>query len=263
MKLSSMAILLLAVGALMIPVMPSAMAMPDANLSCDNVVVDGITDCRIGVAGAEGKLPLRVSVGSSEIRLYNDEEGNVVTDKICPMPVPPAGKTAWRLEVASGGDAGKPIGFVVPKSGCDAFPSACGLTFKYPHDPSETTTVVTRTGSATLNAIGGATSGATSIVGKWVAVAGPLTNPEDALSAPGRATLGTCGQETGALDFDEDWEFANDFIIQKPIGGTLVPINMVSLLVTGFSTSAMWLASTMIAAAGIGIVVYTLKKSKQ
>jgi len=40
-------------------------------------------------------------------------------------------------------------------------------------------------------------------------------------------------------------------------------MNMVSLLVTGFSTSAMWLASTMIAAAGIGIVVYTLKKSKQ
>jgi len=50
--------------------------------------------------------------------------------------------------------------------------------------------------------------------------------------------------------------------IEGPVGGTLIPIDSTALLVTGAQTTTPWLVLGVVAAVGIGLAVFTIKRSR-
>jgi len=65
--------------------------------------------------------------------------------------------------------------------------------------------------------------------------------------------------DNSALDFDPDWGVsANDI----PVGGTLIPIDTTALLLAGVQSISMWMIPILVSAVGIGIAVFTLKRSR-
>jgi len=62
---------------------------------------------------------------------------------------------------------------------------------------------------------------------------------------------------TGIIELDDTCEFA--FAV---IGGTILPIDTTALLVAGAQTTTPWLILGVLSAVGIGIAVFTLKRSR-
>jgi len=66
----------------------------------------------------------------------------------------------------------------------------------------------------------------------------------------------------GEGTFDSARFTVNGDVVEIPVGGTALPIDTTALLVAGAQTTTPWLILGVIAAVGIGLAVFTLKRNK-
>ncbi len=254
MKLSSMAILLVAVGAMMIPAMPSAMAMPDASIGGSSTVSDGTSTITITVGAATSAL----DVEGERIRVYDDSKGNVgTTGASCPLPDPSATDagvvTTWELR--SSADEDDVIDFIFPVGSS----STTGLTVPFGTGVNPVTVNIDAPGELS---IGGVDQGAgVSVSAVWKEVTDNIGGT--GTTAPDTSRLGfygiySCGDEfSGQNQFEID----GNFLVQLPVGGTILPVSMSSLLIAGLSMNSMWMLPLM--GAAVGVVALFKVKRKQ
>ena len=246
-RLTLSGILTIAVAStLMFGSVPFAFATPDASLSCDAAIAGGVTNCRVLVGGATGNLPIRADTSTGEIAIYNIPLGTLTDDNVCPLDSTlGAGESKWTLVRDGGGvsNDGKPIGyeFPAPSLTCDG---NCGIKFKFPGDiVGSILTVATRTQTATMFVIGGTETGLTSVNAKWVQTAG--LGPSDPATAVATAgvinSIGSCGDETVVSSFDQDWEDYSNWAVIKPVGGSIMSVNVSALLIAGVFTTGLWI----------------------
>jgi len=232
-------------SALMFGSIPFAFAAPDASMSCDAAVAGGVTNCRVSVGGATGNLPIRADPSDGEIAVYNIPLASL-TEDICPLDSTlAAGESRWTLVRDGGGvsNDGKPIGyeFPAPSATCDG---NCGIKFKFPGDiVGSSQTVVTRTQTATIFVIGGTETGLTSANAKWVKTAGPgPVDPATAVATAGVVNnIGSCGDESVLTPFDTQWEEYANWGVVKPVGGSIMSVNVSALLIAGAFTTGLWI----------------------
>jgi len=242
MKLSSMAILLVAVGALMIPAMPSAMAMPDVSPGCFPSPVVAGADCEIRIT-ANGNSDVR------QVRVYesNGANDNPDDDDTCDLPNADASLEVWEL-----------------RNTADTFPIKAflpqGESMKVLFKDGTQTVVVTSAGSGlTTNGDIPDASDPDSVSGKWVNLNSAVAAATDTLSAPDRYYILACGEDI--LQGDNDfYQSSGLFENQLPVGGELLQINTAALLVAGISTSLFWMVPILGAVVGYGVYRLSTKK---
>jgi len=243
MKLSSMAILLVAVGAMMIPAMPFAMAMPDPTTggNPDPSVQNSILDIEISSAP-------RSSI--EELILYDTatKPGEIDT---CSLPTS-TGTKAWRL--VSSADTTKAIRMHIPTgalTGLVTAPFGTGVAASFS---------VEATGGAEITADGSDpfASGTTTVSGTWLSVGDVAGVPST--DRVGDYRIGTCGHEGASLIADFDG--FGLFTVVLPIGGTIIPVSATSLVLAGISSSPLWILP-LVAIAGVSFAVLKFQVSRK
>jgi len=61
---------------------------------------------------------------------------------------------------------------------------------------------------------------------------------------------------------NERYTINGNVLEQTPVGGTILPIDTTALLVAGAYTTASWMIPILVSAVGIGLAVFTLKRSR-
>jgi len=249
MKLSSMAILLVAVGAMMIPAMPDAMAMPDVSSGCfDSPVLAGL-DCEIRVT-ANGKSDVQ------QLRVYESDGANTNPDdndsgnqSACPLPNDDTSLSVWELR--NTGDSAAIKAFL-PQG------STMKVVFK---DGTVTVTVPPGSGLTTNGDLPVA-SDPDSVSAKWIDQNAPITPAAtDTLTPPDIYFILACGEDILSQS-RVNYQSSNLFENQAPVGGELLQINTAALLVAGISTGSFWMVPIIGAVAVAGYGVYRLSTKK-
>ena len=243
MKLSSMAILLVAVGAMMIPAMPFAMAMPDPTTG-------GNPDPSI-----QNSI-LNIEVSSSplseidELIVY-DSPTSPTDDDVCSLDTS-TGTKAWRL--VSSGDGTTPIRMAIPAgalTGLVTAPFGTGVAASFS---------VQATGGAMLTADGSTptASGITTVSATWLDVGDVAGTPST--DRVGNYRVGSCGNE--GVNLGSPFEGFGLFSIVLPIGGMVIPVGATSLVLAGISTNALSIVS-LVAIAGVSFAVLKFQVSRK
>jgi len=241
MKLSSMAILLVAVGAMMIPAMPFAMAMTPGLIAPDTV--EGST-AQLAISSINAATEVDgVQVYSSSITGTNNGCNNIGGEG--GLPAVPGGEEGWILRDSTNtGPAqititGAPIVAAIPfGSGATFDPTAAGVSVSSP--------------PLHWDKVGTANDG----------------TPDDETDVggvvPDEYSLYVCGedgadfQNLGGFGAGDSWD------IVAPVAGELIPINTTALLVAGVQANAFSVLASLaiIGAAGFGML-YLQNNKKQ
>ena len=243
MKLSSMAILLVAVGAMMIPAMPFAMAMPDPTTggNPDPSIQNSILDIEAS-SSPQSEI--------DELIVY-DSPTEAADDNKCPLD-PSTGTKAWRL--VSSADTSKAIRMAIPSgalTGLVTAPFGTGVAASFS---------VEATGGAELTADGSAPtgSGITTVSATWLDVGDVAGTPST--DRVGNYRVGSCGNEGAGLA--SSYEGFGLFSIVLPIGGMVIPVGATSLVLAGISTNALSIVS-LVAIAGVSFAVLKFQVSRK
>jgi len=238
MKLSSMAILLVAVGAMMIPAMPSAMAMPDPSAGGTGPILE---DTVVSLTVTEATPAAFTTIGK-EISVYNQvaTAPKVASLFSCPLAVDSDTdivSPVWQLLETGGA---KTIGYEFDGN-AGANPGQITMSFGT-SDTNPVTVLANSEAKITkdLDLVDGA---------EWNDGSGTEPNTGAGAGLPRFMSMLTCGTE-GINDF----VVGVNFQIVKPVGGIVEPVDTSNLFVAGLSANAMWL-SALIGVAGIGLFV--------
>jgi len=250
MKLSSMAILLIAVGAMMIPVMPSAMAMPDASIGGTTALVDGTSTLTISVGAATSSL----AITSDDIRVYDTDKDTTGAASPCPLPDPGfVGVTTWQLYDLSG-DSDDKIGYTFPAGSIES----TSLTVDFGTGVNPVTVNIDSPGFLSVGASD--KSAGVSIIAEWREITDnseTFGTTDPSTNRVGSYTVASCGTEdSGGATF----EISANFKIELPVGGTLLPTSMPALLIAGISMNTMWMLPLMGAAVGVFALIKVKRK---
>ena len=244
MKLSSMAILLVAVGAMMLPAMPSAMAMPDVASGCFPSPIVAGADCEIRVT-ANGKSSIE------ELNIYENDGTNQTPDDDdeCSLPNADNSISVWELKDTTNTFR---IQAFLPQ----------GETMKVLFKSGTVTVTVSSVGSGLTD--DGSAPDATdpeSVSAIWKDINLSVPASTGTLTPPDLYFILACGEDVIVGLPNLDYQSSGFFQNQAPVGGELLQINTAALLVAGMSTSLFWMVPIIGAAVGYG--VYRLSTKKQ
>jgi len=242
MKLSSMAILLVAVGAMMLPAMPSAMAMPDVSSGCFPSPIVAGADCEIKVT-ANGKSTIE------ELNIYENDGTNQTPDDDdeCSLPNADNSISVWELKDTTNTFR---IQAFLPQ----------GETMKVLFKSGTVTVSVSSVGSGLTD--DGSAPDATdpeSVSAIWDDINLSVPASTGTLTPPDLYFILACGEDilgAGNLKYQSSGVFEN----QAPVGGELLQINTAALLVAGISTSSLWMVPILGAVVGYGVYRLSTKK---
>ena len=243
MKLSSMAILLVAVGAMMIPAMPFAMAMPDPTTGAnpDPSVQNSIPNIEVS-SSPRSQI--------DELIVY-DTPTAPADNNACPLPTS-TGTKAWRL--VSSADTTKAIRMHIPSgalTGLVTAPFGTGVAASFNVDATDGAEL-TADGSAPFG------SGTTTVSGTWLDIGDVAGTPST--DRVGNYRIGTCGFEDATLS--SAFEGYGLFSTTLPIGGVVIPVGATSLVLAGISSSALWIVP-LVAIAGVSFAVLKFQVSRK
>ncbi len=234
-----MAILLIAVGAMMLPAMPSAMAMTPG-LSTPDVVENSIADLEIISVKAHTETEA-VAVYSDPVSGFNNGCTNAGAEG---LPAVPIGETQWILRDNALNVAQITIVGITVSAG---IPFGGGVTF----DP---TTAGVSVANAPLHwdetgTLNDGTPDDTTDVGGVV--------PDD-------YTLFVCGEDGSDDQNLGGYGLGGEFLIVAPVAGELIPINTTALLLAGVQANAFSVLASLaiIGAAGFGMLYFQINKKQ-
>ena len=239
MKLSSMAILLVAVGAMMIPAMPFAMAMTSGLITPDTVE-KSTAELAIDTVNPLTEVDA-VGVYSDPVSGFSDGCTNGGPGG---LPAVPIGEMAWFLRDNTNGFAQITI---TGSSVVADIPFGAGVTF----DPT-TAGVVVANPPLYWDKDGTVADG----------------TPDDTTDVggvvPDDYTLFVCGED--GLDFSSlgGYGTGGAWDIVAPVAGELIPINTTALLLAGVQANAFSVLASLaiIGAAGFGMLYFQINKKQ-
>lgn len=241
-ELKSRDVLFLLLAAVMIPSIPLAAAMPDPSISCNPGSIVENTQCNVTVGGADGSEHI-----VNQIRVYDSgalEPGD--QSNACPLPGPgevgisvPAAAGVWELQ---GDTSGVPVRAFLNDQDDSVF-----AAFGTPIGDSVILVGTTAGALVTNNGDNPQTMGSVSVNAKWQFITNNIVPNTAAPFLPFFYGLASCGLE----DTAQAGEYDNvaSFQIIAPVGGEILPINTVSLLIAGVSSSMTSLIVVAIVAA--------------
>jgi len=170
------------------------------------------------------------------------------------------GGTVWELRDSTGTyrigyklDSGESVSYKwgpVTGTSTTVIPSATAEVYIANNAGYGDTTLATYTSQGT----------GTSVSAKWVKInAGPASSPDT--SRVGLYNSFTCGIE---LLGTSPYTAPGPFLVQKPVGGSILPIDATSLVLAGIQSNALWMLPTLgaIASATFGILYFQIKRNQ-
>jgi len=248
MKLSSMAILLVAVGAMMLPAMPSAMAMPDVSSGCFPSPVVAGADCEIKVTANGDATVEELNVYESDGANTNPDTFDSGDSSACPLPNDDVSLSVWELK--NTGNTARIQAFL-PQ----------GETMKVLFKSGTVTVTVSSVGSGlTTDGTTPDASDPESVSAIWDDINNSVAASTGTLTPPDLYFILACGEDIligQNLNYQSNGIFQN----QVPVGGELLQINTAALLVAGISTSSLWMIPILGAVVGYGVYRLSTKKT--
>jgi len=254
MKLSSMAILLVAVGALMIPAMPSAMAMPGPAMTfIPGTAVQGQT-ITIELLADTNFLDTEIEM----LRVSSPGKGDI-TEVLTQINIP-----LLTLNLGSSCDNGlydatNPGN--VPVWELQRNNMRVGISFDDAADGVQVT--FGGGGTPTVTEIGTVVISPGAGTYDWVQLTPGLGAVADNLDVVGAYLTGTCGGDK--MDTGNKGAYADfpSLFVDPPVAGVLLPINTSALLIAGITTSAIWLVPVIGGAVAAGFTLYKLQPKRK
>lgn len=234
-RLSSIAIMFLAVGAVGFSMTPDSFAMNTPSASTlPQIVVVGITQITLVIDG-DG-----VGNNNAKIRVYSPNHPVLSPVSMNPCGLAPVAATFIGYDLVLVGTSTPYIftltldtdGIRVPFGGAGAF-------------------FVTLIGAPTDNAAGGMV--------EWKEVVSGLTNTDAISQVVGDVhRYNICGFDTGqTLQFN----VLNNWSIQAPVGGSILAIDTTALLIAGVFSTGFWMIPAAAAGISAGLALYKIRRN--
>jgi len=243
MRLSGFIFMLASIGALLVPSIPGAFAMPDVTPGCVPGVIFEGQFCIV-------KITANNKARGDETAVY-DQVANPDDDDTCEDGLPNANPLVNVWLAVSDDASDFPIRYYTPQGTSVFFPFNDGAGL-----------IATNDGTSKLTSDGSdpsTISGQNSVNFKWKNLNGADPPKTDTRPAPSLLNILSCGDE-GSV-FQLDYQSRGFFETVVPVGGEILPINSAALLIAGISTSAIWIFPTVGTIVGTSIALYKLRKN--
>lgn len=238
-RLSSIAIMFLAVGAVGFSMIPNSFAMnsPSASTSPTKVVI-GTNQITLVITGdGVGNL-------DSKVRVYSAGHPPIAapnSNSPCAL-VPPLQGIAWDLV-----HAGTNVPYV--------------FTLNSGPDPQDVVKIKfgnTPVGGFSVNTVGNPTVSTNGLV-EWREVVSGLMNTDTVSQVVGDVhRYHVCGFDKGQPN---QFDVLNSWTIQAPVGGSILAIDTTALLIAGVFSTGLWMIPAAAAGVSAGLAFYKIRRN--